>query len=150
MTRVSELTEQQKKCLRFVYEGLTSKQIAPILETTPGVVDNYINAALSKLAITSRREAARILIAHEKDMVQQLHLQSETLAETIEAPDQQGRVGVEDLSLVSLFNLPPVGGEENDLPISQRILALSRIGLFAALAVLGATVIIRGVITLLR
>lgn len=147
--RISDLTEQQKRCLRFVHEGLTSKQIAPILETTPGVVDNYINASLSKLGITSRREAARILINYEKDMVQHLHLQSEPLVEPASGMDQWEQVEERGL-MPPLFKLPPVGGRENDLSMSERILAMSRIGLFATLAVLGAVVIISGVITLLR
>ncbi|WIW90462.1 helix-turn-helix transcriptional regulator (plasmid) [Sphingobium sp. V4] len=79
--RLSELTEQQKRCLRFVHQGLTSKEIALQLATTSGVIDNYIQAAVQKLGALNRREAARLLAAKEETMVQQLHLQPEPLAD---------------------------------------------------------------------
>ncbi|NWK94348.1 LuxR family transcriptional regulator [Sphingobium lactosutens] len=79
--RLAELTEQQKRCLRFVHQGLTSKEIALRLATTPGVIDNYVQAAVQKLGALNRREAARLLAAMEEPVVQQLHLQPEPLAE---------------------------------------------------------------------
>jgi DNA-binding CsgD family transcriptional regulator len=153
MPRTADLSEQQKKCLRLVHLGLTSKEIAPLLATTPGVVDNYISAALARMALTSRREAARLLAQEEEaeasgdPMVQRLHLQPEAVAPLGGPSDLETRsIGSRT---VRVFGLPPIGGRENDLTASQRLLALTRIAFFAALLLIATVVVVQGIITLI-
>lgn len=144
----AELSEQQKKCLRLVHQGLTSKQIAPLLNTTPGTVDNYINTALAKLSMASRRDAARFLAEQESGIVQQLHLRSEAIAsnglDDGSKPSTEGRA-----TIPRIFGLPPIGGRANDLRTSQRLAAIMRIAFFAALMLTATVAIIQGVIALL-
>lgn len=149
MPQMAELSEQQKKCLRLVGQGLTSKEIAPLLNTTPGVVDNYINAAMGKMGLTNRREAARVLSEQENPMVQQLHMQPEAIAQPSLPDDNGSRIGEGHWRFATLLGLPPIGGRHNDLKKGQRLLAISRIGFFAALMLIASVVIIQGVIALL-
>ena len=81
------LSEREKSCLRLVAQGLTSKEIALRLETTPGTIDNYITSAVRILQAPSRRQAARMLMEREMVAVQQLHVQSAALA-TRSDPDE--------------------------------------------------------------
>lgn len=149
MPQNAELSEQQKKCLRLVHDGLTSKQIAPLLETTPGTVDNYINTAFAKMGLTSRREAARQLALQEKGMVQQLHLQSPAIAPVLFPDEQPEQIGDQRGFFGKLVDLPPIGGTGNDLTTSRRIIAISRVGFFAALLLIATVVTVQGIIALI-
>lgn len=151
--RTDDLSEQQKACLRLVHQGFVSKQIASQLSLTPGTVDNYINAALGKLSLTSRREAARLLASEESEaaasIVQQLHLQSSHLAERTEPPERPEQASDRRPTNSWSLSLPPIGGDENELTKLQRLLGISRIGFAAALLLIATVVVIQGVITLL-
>lgn len=87
MLETRGLSEREKSCLRLVSQGLTSKEIAIRLETTPGVIDNYITSAVRILQASSRRQAARILMERELEPVQQLHVQPAALV-TRSEPDE--------------------------------------------------------------
>lgn len=63
--RLERLTEQQRACLRMVYQHMTSKEIAPRLGIEPGSVDQHIKAAMRTLGVGERRTAARLLAEHE-------------------------------------------------------------------------------------
>jgi DNA-binding CsgD family transcriptional regulator len=63
--RLDRLTEQQRACLRMVYQHMTSKEIAPRLGIEPGSVDQHIKAAMRTLGVGERRAAARMLAEHE-------------------------------------------------------------------------------------
>jgi len=63
--RLDRLTEQQRACLRMVYQHMTSKEIAPRLGIEPGSVDQHIKTAMRKLGVCDRRAAARMLAEHE-------------------------------------------------------------------------------------
>ena len=63
--RIERLTEQQRTCLRHVFQHLTSKQIAPLLGIEPGSVDQHIKAAMKTLEVGDRRTAARLLAEYE-------------------------------------------------------------------------------------
>ena len=147
--RTEDLSDKQKECLRLVHEGLTSKEIAVRLDLTPGTIDNYVNASLARLGLTSRREAARWLVTQEKAVVQQLYLQSEPVALSGFGDEQPGQADDRQDQLVRLPGLPPVGGPDNELAMPQRILAISRIGFAAALLLIATVVIVEGVILLL-
>jgi DNA-binding CsgD family transcriptional regulator len=63
--RIARLTEHQRTCLRFVYQHMTSKEIAPLLGVEPGTVDQHIKAAMRILGVGDRRTAARLLAEDE-------------------------------------------------------------------------------------
>jgi DNA-binding CsgD family transcriptional regulator len=63
--RIERLTEQQRTCLRHVFQHLTSKEIAPLLGIEPGSVDQHIKAAMKTLGVGDRRTAARIFAEYE-------------------------------------------------------------------------------------
>lgn len=62
---LSRLTEQQRVCLRHVYQHMTSKEIAPLLGIAPNSVDQHIKMAMRILDVGDRRAAARMLARHE-------------------------------------------------------------------------------------
>lgn len=65
--RLERLTEQQRVCLRLVYEHMTSKEIAPHLGIEPGSVDQHIKAAMRILDVGDRRAAAKMLAEYEEN-----------------------------------------------------------------------------------
>ena len=77
---MARLTEQQRACLRFVYVGMTSKEIAPRLGIEPGSVDQHIKAAMRVLGVGDRRTAARLLAEHEQEGFQRLVYHSPEIA----------------------------------------------------------------------
>ena len=79
-TKVERLTEQQRACLRFVYVGMTSKEIAPRLGIEPGSVDQHIKGAMRILGVGDRRTAARLLAEHEQGGFQKLVYHSPEIA----------------------------------------------------------------------
>lgn len=81
------LSDRQRECLKLVAGGMTSKEIAPLIGITPGVVDNHIQAAIRATGASSRREAARILVNSE---MQQLHVQPEYVANLDLSDDVKG------------------------------------------------------------
>ncbi|MCI4589571.1 LuxR C-terminal-related transcriptional regulator [Sphingobium sp. BYY-5] len=154
--RTEGLSEKQKLCLRLVGQGLSSKEIAPIAETTYGVVDNIISTACLKIGVRSRREAARILLAEENSGVQQLHVQPVGVAsasiaddERVQAEQQPGVLATLKETLAALFRLPPIGGRANDLNNGERVLAMARITFVCALLLIAAVVIVQGIAQLL-
>lgn len=156
MRRTEALSEKQKLCLRLVGQGLSSKEIAPIAETTYGVVDNIIASACLKLGVRSRREAARILLAEENGGVQQMHVQPSAVVSTDAVAEDSGQAERRGTTLTSLknviaalFSLPPVGGQTNDLLKSDRAVGIARIGFASALLLIATIVIVQGVVQLL-
>lgn len=64
--RLARLTDQQRTCLRFVYEGMSSKAIAQRLGIEPGSVDQHLKAAMRILGVSGRHTAARLLVEAEQ------------------------------------------------------------------------------------
>jgi DNA-binding CsgD family transcriptional regulator len=58
---ISKLSEAQKECLRLVHAGYEGKEIARLLELSPGAVVERLRAARRTLGVGSSREAARLL-----------------------------------------------------------------------------------------
>ena len=63
--RVSRLTENQKKCLELVLLRNSSKEIALELKVSPHTVDQRLRIAIHTLGVTTRFEAARMLMEHQ-------------------------------------------------------------------------------------
>ncbi|MDX5393035.1 MAG: helix-turn-helix transcriptional regulator, partial [Caulobacteraceae bacterium] len=64
--KVELLTARERECLRLVDRHFSSKQIARQLGMSKTSVDTYCDRARRKLGVGSRRDAARLLAAHEQ------------------------------------------------------------------------------------
>ncbi|QJB68039.1 helix-turn-helix domain-containing protein [Parasphingorhabdus halotolerans] len=64
--RIDNLSEPQKECLRLVASLRSSKEIARILDISPHTVDQRLKRAQTILGASSRAEAARMFVKHEK------------------------------------------------------------------------------------
>ena len=67
MDGLANLTDGQRDCLRLVYQHMTSKDIARLLDVSPHTVDMRLRTAMRTLAVTSRIEAARLLVLSESE-----------------------------------------------------------------------------------
>lgn len=67
--QIDKLSEPQKQCLRLVADLLSSKQIARVLDISHHTVDQRLKRAQTILGVSSRAEAARMLIGHESGAV---------------------------------------------------------------------------------
>lgn len=63
--RINRLSEAQKQCLRLVQQGFEAKEIARLLQISPGAVVERLRAARRTLDVSTSREAARSLAAFE-------------------------------------------------------------------------------------
>lgn len=63
---IERLTKGQRDCLKLVAQMLTSKSIAKRLEISPHTVDARLRDAIAILQVSTRHEAARILIDEER------------------------------------------------------------------------------------
>lgn len=118
---LDRLTETQKLCLRHVYEHLTSKDIARILNSSPHTIDTHIRSAQRILRVSSRFEAARMLHAFENGKKRPL---SSASSELVSAPSPvpllsqlEGAHSERANTSVSskLLPLPDFWGDEHDL-----------------------------------
>jgi DNA-binding NarL/FixJ family response regulator len=62
--RVARLTDQERKILDLIAEGMTNRQIAERLFLAEKTVKNYVSSILSKLEVARRAEAAAYLARH--------------------------------------------------------------------------------------
>lgn len=60
-TSAMRLTPRQRECLGYVYQRLTSKEIAGLTGLAVGTVDTYITEAVTALGARNRRHAAELL-----------------------------------------------------------------------------------------
>lgn len=174
----SYLTDGQKACLRLVAQGMSSKEIARELQLTPLTVDTYVKAAIARLGVANRREAARRL--HEQEISQKSGSPSQTLVSqppsikktpqtqpggqqragaaeefdaVVEADIGDGDVNPEpgtssEPSIWSL-RLPPIGGRRHDLNISQTLAQIAKVAVAAALVTSAIVTLTEGVMRLL-
>lgn len=56
--RLSGLTDQERRILRLIAEGLTNRQIASRMYLAEKTVKNYVSSMLAKLGLESRTQAA--------------------------------------------------------------------------------------------
>lgn len=122
-----ELNDRHRECLALVYVGRESKEIAALLNLSPGTVDGYLKAASKRLGVSGRRAAAAAYAQASPDelrrILQRLDVTSIPLA------DQQ--LGLADRGVATArpalsrkhFGLPVPTRERrwNDLPGWQRI-----------------------------
>lgn len=63
--KLGSLTAQERECLRLVGLQLSSKEIAHEMGISKASVDTYCNRARAKLGVTSRRDAALLVLTLE-------------------------------------------------------------------------------------
>ena len=56
--RLAALTEQERKILALISEGMTNRQIAAKMYLAEKTVKNYVSSMLAKLGLESRTQAA--------------------------------------------------------------------------------------------
>ncbi len=89
------LTEGQRDCLRLVFNHMKSKDIARVLDVSPHTVDMRLRTAMKTLGVTSRIEAARLLVQAESggettpDLYQPLIYQAPDVADAPELATMQ-------------------------------------------------------------
>ena len=66
--RIPALSERQRQCLQGVAEHLDSQQIAERLGIRPRTVDNHLAAAMATLGASTRRDAVRKWLEHERNV----------------------------------------------------------------------------------
>jgi DNA-binding NarL/FixJ family response regulator len=63
---LKNLTEQERRILVYVAEGLTNREIATKMFLAEKTVKNYVSSMLAKLGLTSRTQAAIFATKHQK------------------------------------------------------------------------------------
>jgi len=66
-TRLDELTEQEKKILDLIGEGLTNRQIGERMHLAEKTVKNYVSSLLAKLGMERRTQAAAFIARLENE-----------------------------------------------------------------------------------
>lgn len=64
--RFRRLTGEQAEALRLTAQGLSSKEIAPMLEVSPSAINQRLDRARAVLGLSSRRAAARAYVEWER------------------------------------------------------------------------------------
>lgn len=145
-SRIGLLSEQQKVCLRHVSRGLSSKEIAQETGLSPQTVDTYLKAAMARLEVGSRREAARLLAASEIPQP----LGSPSLAVEVNGGASDQASTTTGGGLIGLIVPPPVGGRRNLLGPAERNLAILKVAMLGALVVLALALLIAGALRTFR
>lgn len=145
---VDLLTEGQKQCLRLVGDHLTSKEIARQLGISHFTVDQRLDAARRKMNARSRKEAARVFIALERQFL------SEPLVYETEGLDHEAggdirkasvnRAGGDIATVIPRFSIPPIGGERHHLPKTKILVQSLNIALFSTLVIALVIIILTG------
>ncbi|PIB92162.1 hypothetical protein CSW62_11625 [Caulobacter sp. FWC2] len=65
---IAPLSDRQRQILRLVARGRTSKEIALAIGLSPHGVDMSLRKSCERLGVANRREAARLLEAHESSI----------------------------------------------------------------------------------
>jgi DNA-binding CsgD family transcriptional regulator len=138
---IDQLTARERDCLRLVARGMSSKEIALTLGLSPLTVDGYLKEAARTLGVSSRREAARILAAHEhlspqapEKPPQNLGAEPVDLAETVhsEVPLPPKRSEAEPRFRVPFLRQ---GKQTNDLDPFNRLMWIFGLALLMLIAV---------------
>lgn len=115
---IGKLTEGQKECLRLVYQGYSSKEIALKLNISRYTVDQRVTRAGTVLSATSRRDAARILAEYEQFVYQPIDISESSKTDTMATVVDYIDDSAEEISSRVLNEPPAFAGHANfSLPI---------------------------------
>lgn len=139
------LSERQRQCLALVDQGFTSKQIARELALSPSTVDNHLRAALERLGLNSRTDAARALrsAGGEQGDVSVMATPSNEAV----APSPTGQPVVPS-GLRGWLRLPKLGGVENRLSLRKRYFHVAQLALLGTMVMTALVMTIAGLVHL--
>lgn len=155
------LSEGEKQALRLVAQGFNSKEIARKLHISEHTVDQRVRTSLRKLHVSSRHEAARLLVRTEGettqiDTYQPLIYQPKPLVPgpqaapfTVQPQGDEHRSRLTRLLLRIMSFGPPIGGSINELSADGRILAMIRAAAMTAVGVVTLVLLIAGTFAVL-
>jgi DNA-binding CsgD family transcriptional regulator len=123
--RFDELTEVQRRLLRKVAEGQSSKEMSRDFGLEPRTIDVYLSRAGRALGFPDRQAAAAALVEYEAAMLIRCISTSEGLESPAKSDEPHVRRTVNDQ--LARFHLPPLGGSENDYDIKSRALASAKV-----------------------
>lgn len=134
---LDRLSPSTRQVLRLVHERKTSKEIAIELNLSPHTVDDRLRTAIRILGVTTRAQAARLLIQRE-DGPQSLSPQSPQLQPLLSPRSTEGAAGILDAAASTStaddnrgFGRPlrKRGERGNDLDLRQRLIWIGAITL---------------------
>ena len=127
---VEKLTERQRDCLRLVNGLQTTDQIAAELGISPHTVNTHIERAMLVLGINSRRAAALMVEAFERERPDKLPTDITRLADLVQPHPSPEPATV------------AIGRNRNDLIWSLRLAwaVAALVGLCLAIGALGAAI----------
>lgn len=130
---IARLTERQRACLRLVGQGYTSKEIGRDLGISYTTVDTHVRAALEILRVDSRAEAARLLLAADREVPpppQPLSSWSPALVPIPAMTPIGAAVEGTGQSWLKLL-VPPLGGQRNTLTAEAKAYAILRVAVLS-------------------
>lgn len=147
-----QLTEGQKACLRLVDDHHTSKEIARKLGISPFTVDQRLDAARRKLRAASRKEAAKMFAAIERNTISEPFVYEAGRLETAGFADipnlPPGRTEQAYARFSSLISVPPLGGERHELSKKEILVQSLNIAFFSTLVIAFVVVVLTGTLRL--
>lgn len=151
---IADLTEGQKKCLRLVSQHLTSKEIARELGISHFTVDQRLDSARRKLKAQSRKDAVRIFMALERDILSEPFVYEppdivptdEHHIQTLLPEGRRRRLAL----AVSWLSVPPIGGKRHRLPKREILVQSLNIAFFSTLLVALVVIILTGTLRMFR
>lgn len=138
--RFEDLNESQKRLLREVANGRSSKEMSREVGLEPGTIDVYLSQAIRSLGVADRFEAARAFAEYESGILSRSELRAEALASSAEPEQSHGRRKVG--TTTQILHLPPLGGREHDYTLSQRITAALKIAGLGFVVVIAISIMI--------
>ncbi len=155
--RFDELSETQKRLLREVAEGRSSKEMSRAFGLEPRTIEVYLSRAGKTLGFADRQSAAVALVQHEAAMLTRCILTSEPIASRSELEQPSDRRGLAAwlgwfwimcrkarIALARKLGLPPVGGREQDYGFNDRMAVSFRIAGSGFLVIIALTMMISG------
>lgn len=133
------LSKRQIECLQLVGKGMTSKQIGRALDLAPSTVDNHIRAALERLRMDDRLEAAALI--------------SRQTALGGAGDDDAGRDDRETSGQQPAWrralSMPAIGGSPNTYSLGRRLFHVVQIALVSTIVLTAMIMTIAGLVRLL-
>jgi DNA-binding CsgD family transcriptional regulator len=123
--RFENLTETQKRLLREVAHGRSSKAMSRDVGLEPGTIDVYLSQTLKILGFTDRRAAADAFAAYEAAILNRSKLRPEALVSSFDTPQSAWRRRAS--RVWRWVDLPPVGGRANRYGFLDRVIAAFKI-----------------------
>jgi len=125
---------------------MSSKEIAQQTGLTPQTVDTYVKAAMAKLRVDNRRDAARLFTAWEAS--QKSGSPSAGIVGDAETGKQTAMAAGGNWR--ELLAIPPVGGRENNLGAAAKTLAVLKVSIVGAVVLAALMLCIAGLLYTFR